>query len=78
MTWQNYISSDPRICHGRACITGTRIMVSVVLDNLAEGHSPEQIVQWYPSLTLDSIRAALDYASYLAKERIVEFAEDGA
>ena len=50
-------------------------MVSVVLDNLAEGHTPEQIIEWYPSLTRESIRAALDYAAYLAKERIVEFTE---
>jgi len=74
MTWQNYISSDPNICHGRVCIKGTRIMVSVVLDNLAEGHTPEEIVEFYPSLTLESVRAALDYAAYLAKDEIIEYA----
>ena len=61
MTWQSRISSDPAICHGRACIRGTRVMVSVILDNLAEGHSPERIVEWYPSLTLESVRAVLEY-----------------
>jgi hypothetical protein len=35
--WQTHISSDPAICHGKPCIRGTRLMVSVVLDNLAEG-----------------------------------------
>ena len=78
MAWQNYITSDPKICHGRACIKGTRIMVSVVLDNLAEGHTPEEIVKYYPSLALESIRAALDYAACLAKEQIIEFAETEA
>jgi len=62
MTWQDYISSDPNICHGRACITGTRIMVSVVLDNLAEGHTPEEIVQNYPSLTIEAVKAVKLYA----------------
>ena len=61
MTWQDYISSDPNICHGRACITGTRIMVSVVLDNLAEGHTPEEIVQNYPSLTIEAVKAVKLY-----------------
>ena len=37
MKWQNYIKVDPAVCHGKACIKGTRIMVSVVLDNLAAG-----------------------------------------
>jgi uncharacterized protein (DUF433 family) len=40
---------DPEICHGRRCIQGTRIMVSVVLDNLAEGMPPEEIVREYPT-----------------------------
>lgn len=50
-------------------------MVSVVLDNLAEGHTPEEIVKFYPSLTIESIRASLDYAAYLAKDEIIEYAE---
>ena len=37
MTWTEYISVDPAVCHGKACIKGTRVMVSVVLDNLAAG-----------------------------------------
>jgi len=49
-------------------------MVSVILDNLAEGHTPEEIVEFYPSLTLESVRAALDYAAYLAKDEIIEYA----
>ena len=41
MNWQERITADPAICHGKACIKGTRVMVSVILDNLAAGESPE-------------------------------------
>jgi len=71
MDWQNYITVDPAICHGRACIKGTRIMVSVVLDNLVAGLSPDEIIKSYPSLTPESIRAAMAYAAELARERTV-------
>lgn len=53
------IVSNPAICHGRPCIRGTRIMVAVVLDNLAAGQTPEQVIASYPSLTVEDIRAAL-------------------
>jgi uncharacterized protein (DUF433 family) len=62
------IEVNPKICHGKACIKGTRIMISVILDNLAEGLSPEEIVEEYPPLTLEDIRAALAYAAELARE----------
>ena len=48
MKWQDFITADPAVCHGKACIAGTRIMVSVVLDNLAAGLTPEEIVRSYP------------------------------
>ncbi len=64
------ITVDPNICHGKACITGTRIMVSVILDNLAAGKSYDDIIKNYPSLSVEDIKAALAYASELAKERI--------
>lgn len=70
MVWQDRISVDPNICHGKACIHGSRVMVSVVLDSLAAGESPESIANAY-HLTPDDIHAALLYASALAKERIV-------
>jgi len=66
--WQERIAIDPNVCHGKACIRGTRIMVSVILDNLAEGLSPEKIVEEYPPLTLDDIRAAISYAATLTRE----------
>jgi uncharacterized protein (DUF433 family) len=62
---------DPAVCHGRACLKGTRIMVSVVLDNLAAGLTPEEIVRSYPSLSRESVQAAVAYAAELARERVV-------
>ncbi len=74
MHWHDYISVDPTVCHGRACIKGTRIMVSVVLDNLAEGLTSEQIMESYPSLNHQAIQAAIAYAVELARERILSLA----
>jgi uncharacterized protein (DUF433 family) len=65
VNWKERITVDPLVCHGRACIKGTRIMVSVILDNLAAGVRPEEIVRSYPPLTIDDISAEL------ARERVV-------
>jgi uncharacterized protein (DUF433 family) len=70
MSWQDRISVDPAICHGKACITGSRVMVSVVLDNLAAGETSEQIATAY-RLTAEDVQAAIAYAADLAKERFV-------
>lgn len=72
LTWLERISSDPDICHGKVCIKGTRIMVSVILDNLAEGSTFEEILEEYPSLHYEDIKAAIHYASYLTSERIIQ------
>ena len=69
MNWRDHVSVDPSICHGQACIKGTRILVSVVLDNLAAGLSPEEIISSYPSLKHESIQAALAYAAELTREK---------
>lgn len=71
MDWQDYITTDPNICHGKPTITGTRIMVSVVLDNLADSLDIDDILQSYPSLTEEGIRAAIAYAADLVHERVV-------
>ncbi len=71
MKWSDYITVDPQVCHGKACIKGTRIMVSVVLDNLADGLSPEAIVANYPGLSTEAVRAAIAYAAELSHERIL-------
>jgi len=71
MNWRERISVDPQVCHGKACIKGTRIMVSVILDNLAAGISIEEILKSYPSLSREDIQAAIAYAAELARERVV-------
>jgi uncharacterized protein (DUF433 family) len=71
MDWRSHISVDPKICHGKACIVGTRVMVSVILDNLAAGESESAILRSYPSLKTADIHAAVAYAAELARERIV-------
>lgn len=77
MDWRDRISADPNICHGKVCIKGTRIMVSVILDNLAGGISQEAILRSYPSLKPVDIQASLSYAAELAKGRIVTLPEVG-
>jgi uncharacterized protein (DUF433 family) len=71
MNWRDRISVDPQVCHGQACISGTRVMVSVILDNLAAQIAPAEILRSYPSLTLDDIQATISYAAELARERRV-------
>ena len=73
MDWREFISVDPAVCHGQACITGTRVLVSVILDNLAAGVSVEEIIESYPSLSRNSIQAAIAYAAELTRERVVSF-----
>lgn len=71
MNWRERITVDPRICHGKACIKGTRIMASVVLDNIAAGITREEILKSYPSLSIEDIQAVIAYAAELARERVV-------
>ncbi len=71
MDWRDRIAVDPLICHGKACIKGTRIMVSVILDNLAADLTAEEIIASYPTLSLQDIHTAIAYAAELARERIV-------
>jgi uncharacterized protein (DUF433 family) len=73
MNWQERISVDPQICHGKACIRGTRVMVSAILDNLAAGLSNEEISASYPGIKPDDIAAVLAYAAELGRERIALF-----
>jgi uncharacterized protein (DUF433 family) len=70
--WKKRISIDPNICHGKPCIKGTRIWVSLIVDNLASGSTENEILKAYPSLTLKDIRAALAYAAEMTRERYVD------
>ena len=66
--WRDRITVNPAICHGKACIRGTRIMVSVILDNIAAGVDRPAILNSYPSLKSEDVDAALAYAAELARE----------
>jgi len=66
------ISIDPNICFGKPCIRGTRIWVSLILDFLANGATMEQLLEEYPQLTLEDIRAAIAYGAEMSRERFVE------
>ncbi len=70
MNWRDHITVDPNVCHGKACIKDTRIMVSVVLDNVAAGLTPNEIIESYPPLKREDIQATVAYAAELARERI--------
>jgi uncharacterized protein (DUF433 family) len=65
------ISIDPEICFGKPRIRGTRIWVSLIIENLAAGASEEEILDAYPSLGADDIRAALAYAAEITRERVI-------
>ena len=71
MDWREHITVDPLVAHGQACFKGTRVPVSVVLDNLAEGLGEGEILTSYPSLSRAAVRAAISYAAELAKERVL-------
>lgn len=64
------ISVDPNICHGQACIRGTRIPVHQILGMLAHGDSFEDLLEAYPALSREAILACLEYASWLAQEEV--------
>ena len=65
------IVTDPAICHGKPCVRGHRIWVSLILDLLADGMTIEQVLAQYPGLDVDDIRACMAYAAEMTRERIV-------
>ncbi|RJQ51686.1 MAG: DUF433 domain-containing protein [Nitrospiraceae bacterium] len=65
------ISVDPKICHGQACIKGTRIPVHQILHMLANGDTVEELLQDYPSLKREDIFACIEYAAELTEEQVI-------
>jgi uncharacterized protein (DUF433 family) len=65
---RDLIVRDPAICHGQATIRGTRVLVSVILDNLAAGVTEDEILAGHPSVTREGVRAAIAYAAELARD----------
>ncbi len=78
MNWRDHITVDPSVCHGKACVRGTRVMVSVILDNLAAGISIDSILKSYPSLNHEQVQAAMAYAADLARNRVVNLSPAGS
>jgi uncharacterized protein (DUF433 family) len=78
MNWRERISWDPEVCHGQACIKGTRVLVSVILDNLAAGRTVEQILKSYPTVRAKDIQAAVAYAADLSREQVIPLARGAA
>jgi uncharacterized protein (DUF433 family) len=74
MNWRERISIKPDVCHGKACIKGTRVLVSVVLANVAAGEPFEDIMRGY-HIAREDIQAALYYAADLAQDRYVSLPE---
>jgi len=64
------VAADPGVCGGKPCIRGTRIYVAIVLDALAEGLTPQQIIDHYPTLVIDDIQAAAAYGAELTREDV--------
>jgi uncharacterized protein (DUF433 family) len=69
--WRERISIKPTVCHGKPCIKGTRIWVSLVLDFLATGSTAEEILREYPHLTVEDIQACIAYGAEAASERYI-------
>ncbi len=78
MNWRAHITVDPSVCHGKACIRGTRVMVSVVLDNLAAGVDIDEILKSYPALRREHFQATIAYAADLARNRVVDLSPAGS
>ena len=68
------ISIDPNVCFGKPCIRGTRIWVSLIVDNLAAGVTEEELLEAYPHLEHEDIFAALTFAAEMTRERYVDLA----
>ena len=62
------ISVDPDVCGGKPCVRGTRIYVATILDGLAEGLTPEQLIDHYSQLAIDDVSAALAYGALATQE----------
>ncbi len=72
------ISVDPHVCFGKPCIHGTRIWVSLIIENLADGLREEDILAAYPQLSRQDILAALAYAAEMTRERLIPVAVEQA
>ena len=75
MNWQDRISVRPDVCHGKACIKGRRVMVSVILASLAEGDDAETIMANY-RVSPEDIQAAILFAADMAEDRFLPLEQE--
>jgi uncharacterized protein (DUF433 family) len=68
MNYQQYIMRDPKICGGEAVIKGTRVTVRTILASLSEGATIKEILEDFPTLTEESVRAVIAFAATSAEE----------
>jgi uncharacterized protein (DUF433 family) len=78
MNWRERIVIDPAIHHGKPCIKGTRVPVSVIVGSIADGDTREQIIRSWPQLTADDIIAALKFAAKAASRADVAALQSNA
>ena len=71
MNWRERISIKPNVCHGKPCIQGTRIWVSLILDFLSNGDTVEELLQAYPQLSREDILACIAYGAEASRERFI-------
>ncbi len=77
LDWKERISIKPDVCHGKPCIKGTRIWVTLVLDLLASGYTVDQILQEYPHLTRGDVQACIAYGAEASRERFIPVTLEG-
>lgn len=65
------IQIDPNVCHGKPCVRGSRILVSQIVQYLANGDTVEQVLAAYPDLTREDVQACLAYAAEMTRERVL-------
>jgi uncharacterized protein (DUF433 family) len=68
LEWKDRVVVDPDVCHGQACIKGTRVLVSVILDGLASGETEDEVARDF-QISREDVRAALRYADYRLTRR---------
>ncbi len=71
INWQNFIVIDPEIHHGEPCITGTRVPVAILVGSIADGMTVDEVVNEYPQITREAVRAALAYAADVVRQDIL-------
>ena len=72
--WRGRVSINPNVCHGRPCINGTRIWVSLIMDFLADGSTVKEILQEYPQLSKEDVQACIGCGAEAAREQFIPVA----